>query len=129
MASAWLVKRFVDARARFAFAAAAGPKRKCDGKEVLFDTPGGDFTHEGDLCTFEVLASRFALADLALRAIGELVHDVDLKDAKFARPEAPGLARLANGIALANDGDDARLTRAFALFDDLYEGFRGRKKV
>jgi hypothetical protein len=84
----------------------------------------GEFTHEGDLCSFETILVRFGVDDPALRAIAEIIHDIDLKDAKFRREEAVGIDRLISGIAMANREDVARLERASAAFDDLYEYFR-----
>jgi hypothetical protein len=122
MASAWLIRRFIDPKARFKLVAGQdySPRRG----EVRFDMYQAEFTHDGDLCTFEVLLLRFGLEDRALGRIGEIVHDVDLKDAKFARPEAPGVDRLIAGIALRHPGDAARLAQAGAAFDALYESFR-----
>ena len=122
MASAWLVRRFVDPRARFKFVAARDYRPRP--KEVRFDMFQAEFTHDGDLCTFEVLLRRFGIEDPALRAIAEIVHDIDLKDAKFGRPEAAGLARLLAGIPLRNPRDAARLAQGGAVFDALYESFR-----
>jgi hypothetical protein len=87
---------------------------------------GGDFSHEGDRCTFETLLARAGLTDRALTDVGEIVHDIDLKDDKFGRPEAPGIERLITGLALANPEDDARLERGLILFDQLYQSFRGK---
>ncbi|HLB80248.1 MAG TPA: chromate resistance protein ChrB domain-containing protein, partial [Dongiaceae bacterium] len=117
MASAWLIRRFIDPEARFKFVAAAGyrPRRG----EVRFDMFEAEYTHVGDRCTFEVLVERAGLSDLGLRRIGEIVHDVDIKDDKFGRPETPGIAQVVAGIAASQAGDMARLERAFALFDDL----------
>ena len=86
-----------------------------------------EFTHDGDLCTFEVLVRHFRLGEPALRSLAEIVHDIDLKDGKFARPEALGLDRLIAGIALRHQDDAARLSEASAAFDSLYEYFRRRK--
>jgi hypothetical protein len=84
-----------------------------------------EFTHEGDRCTFETLVARFGLqADIALRAVGEIVHDIDVKDAKFARAEAAGVKRLLEGIAAAYPSDDDRLEHGASLFDSLYAAFR-----
>jgi hypothetical protein len=124
MASAWLVRRFIDAKARFRFV--AGPDHRPRPREVRFDMFQAEFTHEGDLCTFEVLVRRFGLEDPSLRAVGEIVHDIDLKDAKFGRPEAAGLDRLLDGIALRHPGDPARLAHGGAAFDALYESLRRR---
>jgi hypothetical protein len=118
MASAWLIRKFIDPRARFKFVPAKGyePKRG----EVRFDMFQAEFTHDGDLCTFEVLVERFGLEEPALRPIAEIVHDVDVKDAKYGREEAPGVGQVVNGIAAAHPDDEARLERGSALFDDLY---------
>ncbi len=118
MASAWLIRKFIDPQARFKFVPAKGyrPERG----ELRFDMFDAEFTHEGDLCTFEVLARRFGLSDPALRAIAEIVHDIDVKDAKYGREEAPGIGQLVAGIAAAHPGDEERLARGAALFEDLY---------
>ena len=86
-----------------------------------------EFTHEGDLCTFEVLLRRFRLDDPALRQLAEIVHDIDLKDSKFSRPEAPGLEHLLAGIAMRHQDDVARLGDGSAVFEGLYEYFRRKK--
>jgi hypothetical protein len=87
-----------------------------------------EFTHEGDRCTFEVLLARCDLeGDGALRAIAEIVHDIDLKDEKFDRDEAPGIARLIAGIAMGNKDDEERIQRGSAVFDDLYEYYRKKR--
>src|SRR5262245_3461837 len=124
IASAWLIRRFIDADARFKYVAAKGYRPEPG--ELRFDMFDAEFTHEGDLCTFEVLLERCAISDRALRPIAELVHDIDLKDAKFEREEMPGLALVINAICTANRDDNARLERATLLFDDLYELFRKR---
>jgi hypothetical protein len=118
MASAWLIKRFIDPHAKFRFVAGdAGPQKG----EVRFDMFDADFTHEGDQCTFEVLARRAGIEDRAVRTIGEIIHDIDLRDDKFKRPETAGIAMLVNGIALAHRDDQQRLRRALDLFDDFYK--------
>jgi hypothetical protein len=124
IASAWLIRRFVDPGARFRFADSQSPEAAPG--ELRFDTVGGEYTHEGDRCSFETLAARLGLRDPALVQVAEIVHDIDLKDAKFARAEAPGILQLVNGLALAHGDDLDRLDRGFALFDDLYESFRRR---
>ena len=123
MASAWLIRRFIDPQARFKFVPAKGyvPVQE----ELRFDMFEAEFTHEGDRCTFEVLIERNGLdTDGALKAIAEIVHDIDLKDEKFDRDETPGIARLVAGIAMANRDDEQRIARGAAVFDDLYEFYR-----
>ena len=118
IASAWLIKRFIDPKARFLF----GESR--DGA-VSFDMFEGDYTHEGDRCTFETLLQRFGLEhDEALRAIAEMVHDVDIKDEKFGREETPGFARMIAGIVKRNARDAARIEGGTELLNDLYESLQ-----
>ena len=117
IASAWLIRRFIDPKARFAF---GDPKPGM----VRFDMFEGDYTHEGDRCTFETLLQRFELEqDTALRAIGEMVHDVDCKDGKFGRQDTPGFERMINGVVKRHTKDEARIVRSTELLDALYESF------
>lgn len=127
MASAWFIRRFVDPKARFRFADPSAPKK--DG-EVRFDMVGGDFTHEEDRCTFETLVGRIGLPDRAVRAIAEIVHDLDLKDGKFSRDEAAGVRMMLDGLMARTENDEERVERALVIFDDLHEalGKRSRRK-
>jgi hypothetical protein len=125
MASAWLVRRFIDPQADFKFVPAKGYKPLAG--EVRFDMFEAEFTHLGDRCTMEVLLDRTAINDAAVRVIAEIVHDIDLKDSKFEHPETPGIERLVAGIAMSHRDDEARLTRGAAVFDDLYEYFRRKR--
>jgi hypothetical protein len=121
IASAWLIRRFIDPKARFKFVPAKGYAPEPG--ELRFDMFEAEFTHEGDRCTFEVLLGRFGLTDPALQVLGEIVHDLDLKDDKYARPERPGVERLLAGLTIAEGDDEARIARGSALFGDLYESF------
>ena len=125
IASAWLIRRFVDPGAAFKFVPARSYRPEPG--ELRFDMFEAEFTHEGDLCTFEVLLARLGLDDPALRPIAAIVHDIDLKDAKFDRPEAAGIDRLIAGIAMRHRDDEDRLARGAAVFDDLYEYFRRKR--
>jgi hypothetical protein len=122
IASAWLIRRFIDPKARFKFTGAKTYKPKAG--ELRFDMFEAEYTHEADRCTFETLLQRAGIRDRALRAIGEIVHDIDCKDAKFGREEAPGIAALVRGLARAYPNDAARLERGAAAFDDLYASLR-----
>ena len=122
MASAWLIRRFIDPDARFKFVPAKGYKVMPN--EVRFDMFEAEFTHEGDRCTFEVLMDRTDIRDSALTPIAEIVHDIDLKDAKFQRQDTVGIERLITGIAMANKDDNVRLERVCAVFDDFYAYFK-----
>jgi len=122
IASAWLIRRFVDPEARFRFTGDA--RYRPAAGEVRFDMYPAEFTHQGDRCTFEVLLERLGLEDdPALAAVGQVVHDIDLKDGKFGRPETPGVELLLAGIARAEPDDMRRIERGGALFDTLYASF------
>ncbi|MFL5354532.1 chromate resistance protein ChrB domain-containing protein [Archangium sp.] len=121
MASAWLIRRFIDPRARFRFV--DGRDYRPRKGELRFDMFEAEYTHEADLCTFEVLVQRFRLEAPALRLLAQVVHDLDLKDGKFGLAETPGIERLVAGIALAHSDDEIRLERASQLFDDLHAAF------
>jgi hypothetical protein len=126
IASAWLIRRFIDKDARFKFVAAKGYRP--DKEELRFDMFEAEFTHQGDRCTFEVLLESFGPKELALKQIAEIVHDIDLKDQKFGREETFGLAPLIAGIAMAHPDDEQRLAEGSAVFNSLYEYFK-RKRV
>jgi hypothetical protein len=118
IASAWLIRRFIDPDARFKFVPPQGYRPEPG--ELRFDMFEAEYTHEGNRCTFEVLLERFHLDDPALGVLAEIVHDIDLKDDKFGREEAAGIERVLAGIAQAHADDAARLERGAAVFDDLY---------
>ena len=122
MASAWFVRRFIDASASFKFVPPKGYKPLPG--ELRFDMFEAEFTHEGDRCTLEVLMEQTGLNDPAVIPIAEIVHDIDLKDSKFGRQETLGIERLIAGICMAHKDDESRLSRGEAVFDDLYAYFR-----
>jgi hypothetical protein len=122
IASAWLIRRFVDPEARLKFV--PGHDYAPEPGELRFDMFEGEYTHEGDLCTFEVLLQRFGLRELSLRWLAEIVHDIDLKDSRYDRPETPGLERLLTGLTLVHADDDARLREGRAALDSVYESFK-----
>lgn len=120
MASAWLIKRFIDAEARFDFIAdrdAAPPH------SVPFDMFGVEFTHRGALCTFEMLCDTFRLAEPALTSIAAIVHDLDLKDGRFGSTDAPAIALVIEGLRLAEPDDRQLLEQGMTLFEALYRAF------
>ncbi len=118
IASAWLVRRFIDPAALFSF---VDPQRYTPGpRDVRFDMFEGEFSHVGDRCTFEVLLERCGLADPGLRALAEIIHDIDLRDAKFARPEASGLSLVIDGIVLGTADDAKRLEEGARILDALH---------
>ncbi|WP_092120966.1 chromate resistance protein ChrB domain-containing protein [Desulfonatronum thiosulfatophilum] len=120
IASAWLIRRFIDSEAIFRFDA-----ESVSPGDLRFDMAEAEFTHEGAECTFEVMLRRFGLLDdSALKSLGAIIHDIDLDEHHPARPESPGIAALMAGIVLREDDDGQRLKHGFQILDSLLEFFR-----
>ena len=120
LASAWLIKRFIDREAKFAWIARPS---ECPKKAVGFDYDGAEFTHVKNRVTFEVLAAAFGLdADPALAKIGAAVHFLDVGGIPV--PDATGLETMLKGAKERTRGDDALLAEAMRTFDLLYSGYR-----
>jgi len=119
MASAWLIRRFIDKSASFDFI--DEKDMEAAGKNsVVFDMRGGEFTHAGDLCTFEVLIKSFGLKDKVLKKIAEIVHDLDMKDDKYKSAEAKGLEDILTGIRKTAGDDRDALEKGMQVFEMLY---------
>ena len=116
MGSAWLIRKFVDPKARFIF----GDKRALNRRVLTFDMLEGDFSHDGEDCTFETLIRRFGIQDKVARKIAEMVHDADLDDDKFQRTECIGIDRVLKGWGRESISDQEILRRGFQCFDALY---------
>jgi len=120
MASAWLIQRFVDRAAKFKFIDEKSIGSLVKG-EVAFDIQGGEFTHHGELCTFEVLVRSFGIKDRAVRKIAELVHDLDLKDDKYGHAAGSGLEEVLTGIRKTTKDDAEMLEKGMSVFEMLYQ--------
>lgn len=121
LACAWLIQRFIDPKARFLFV--DGKTYSPKANEIRFDMFEAEFTHHGNLCSFEVLRLRFNLQAAALKAIAEVIHDIDLEDFKYGREETAGIEGLVNGLVTHFKNDEERLAFARKAFDSLYEHF------
>lgn len=126
IASAWLIRRFIDPQASFKFVPAQGYKPERD--ELRFDMFEAEFSHEGDQCTFEVLCARFDLRDSGLLCLAELIHDIDIKDGKFGRPETAGFAAQISGIAHLCPEDEQRIYRGSQVCEELLSYFTHKKE-
>jgi hypothetical protein len=122
MASAWLIKHFIDPRASFRFVTERTYRSREN--EIRFDMFNGEFTHEGDKCTFEVLSERFSIKDRAIAELAKIIHDIDLKVTPYRQIESPGILALIDGMVASEKSDELRLVRSANLFNDLYEYFR-----
>jgi hypothetical protein len=118
--SAWLIRKFIDPRAKFIFAKKAPANRAA----VSFDMLDADFSHHGEDCTFETLAKSFRIRDSTIRKMGEMIHDADLDDHKFERTECIGIDRVLKGWAREGIADQEILRRGFQCFDALHAFLR-----
>jgi len=116
--SAWLIRKFIDPKAKFVFGKKKTPSA------ISFDMLDADFTHRGDDCTFETLIKSFCIQDRVLRKIGEMIHDADLDDEKFERSECVGIDRVLKGWGREGISDQEILRRGWQCFDALYEFLR-----
>jgi hypothetical protein len=121
MASAWLIQRFIDPKARFEFADQPPPD---DRKRVAFDMFGVEFGHQGDRCSFEVLRDHYKIDDAGVRHLAKIVHDVDLKEARYCPPEAPLVAQMVEGLRATYSDDAELLPHGMAMFAALYASLR-----
>jgi hypothetical protein len=118
VSSAWLIRRFIDSKARFVF----GPEPGTHPDAIPFDMfcPQG-FGHRGQDCTFETLCKEFTIRDGRVKRIAQIIHDADLGDEKFGRNEGQGLDKVLNGWAKQDWPDDDLLQRGMDLIEGLYE--------
>ncbi len=120
VASAWLIRKFIDPKAKFAFA--VGDKKPADA--VPFDMYQGGFGHRGEDCTFETLLKAFGIRDEKAAAIAQIVHDADLFDEKFGRREGFGIDEIMKGWARQGLSDQQLLDRGMQLAEGLYQSLR-----
>lgn len=123
IASAWLIKRFIDPEAQFIFA----HPEEFPPDSIAFDALGAEFGHQGEDCTFETLLKRCRLHDPRLAQLAEIVHEVDLRDQKYGRDEARGIDLVIRGLLAAFKDDQEVLAHGITLFDGLYAGLSDRK--
>lgn len=114
LACAWLIRRFIDPAAVIRYTA-----EPADG-DVSFDLEGADFGHHGNLCTFETLLLAFGLDDTALRSLSEMVHEIDLRDGRYLRPETAGVEAVLRGWHAAGLPDTELAEHGQILFEALY---------
>ena len=126
MASAWLIRRFIDADASFAFAT---DRDKAPRESLPFDMFGVEFGHRGSNCTFETLCEVFGIADPAVVRVASIVHDLDLKDGRFGAAESETIGALIDGLQLAHADDHELLDRGMTLFESLFRTFAHTAKT
>lgn len=116
VASAWLIKRFIDPDAVFVFA----PPAEFPKDAIPYDAPGVELSHHGEDCTFETLIKRANLRDRRLTNLAEVVHEADLRDGKYPREEARGIDVAIRALLTAAQDDHQVLAQGMTLFEGLY---------
>jgi hypothetical protein len=116
IASAWLIKRFIDPDAQFLFA----PPAEFPDDTIPFDAPGVELSHQGEDCTFETLLKRARLHDRRLVRLAEVVHEADLRDGKYPHEEARGIDVAVRAMLAVSSDDQQVLAQGMALFEGLY---------
>ncbi|MBM3220416.1 MAG: chromate resistance protein [Candidatus Rokubacteria bacterium] len=116
IASAWLIKKFIDPAATFVFAAPA----QFPPQAIAFDAPNVELTHHGEDCTFETLVKRAGLRDRRVKRLAEIVHEADLRDGKYPHDEARGIDVAIRALVAASPDDHRVLEQGMTLFDGLY---------
>jgi hypothetical protein len=127
IASAWLIRRFIDPNAKLKFVPAKGYVPEPG--ELRFDMYEAEFTHVGDRCTFEVLTERMGLDDPALRAIADIVHDIDLRDEKYGRKETEGFRSAITGLCASTREDEERIEMGSVMLNSLHGFFSLRHRT
>jgi len=122
LACAWLIRRFINPDAIIRYS----QKPKPD--EVAFDMSTGVFGHRGNLCSLEVMLATFGLDKPGLRIAGEIVHELDLRDGRYLRPETVGIDAVLKGWLLLGLTDLEIESRGISLFDGLYASLSREEK-
>jgi hypothetical protein len=118
----WLIRRYINPQAVVRYSPTPEPG------EVGFDMPQGEFTHRGHLCTFETMVRAFGLEDQVLQSMGEIIHEIDLRDGRYGHPEAAGIDAVLRGWLLARLSDRELESHGVALFEGLYADLSRRSR-
>jgi len=122
MSSAWLIRRFIDPNAAFAFGDAPNSEAM-----IPFDMFGVEFGHHGTSCTFETIVQRFGIKDPGVNWLGRIVHDLDLKESSYGAPEKDTVGRMVEGLRRMHRDDQRLLDEGIAMFEALYQSYGEHK--
>ena len=113
----WLIKRFIDPTPSFVF---LKDPTEAPEKAELFDVAGARLSHHGEDCSFETFLKEYSLKDPVLIEIAEIIHDADLMDDKYGRPESEGLDVIIRGMQLTLPDDQTLVQCTDVIFEGLY---------
>jgi hypothetical protein len=117
LACIWLIRRFINPDAVIRYA------NTPEADEVAFDMRQGAFSHQGNLCTFETMVIAFGLTELSLHLMGEIVHEIDLRDGRYVHPETAVIDAVLKGWLLMGFSDQELEAHGVALFEGLFAAF------
>lgn len=130
IACPWLIRRFIDPAAEFLYVPAADVRRVATERDAVpYDIPDAEFSHEGDLCSFDALLTAYRLHDPALDALALIVRGADTSRLELA-PQAAGLAAISLGLSRLHADDHAMLAQGMVVYDALYRWCKeGKQEV
>jgi len=121
LACAWLIRHFINSNAVIRYAQKVKPE------EISFDMSEAAFGHVGNFCSFETMLRAFGLDKPGLRALAEIVHEIDLRDGRYALPETAGVDAILDGWLVLDLSDAELEARGIALFEGLYITMSGKQ--
>jgi hypothetical protein len=130
VACPWLIKKFIDPKAEFLFAAREEVLEVAAREgAILFDVPGVELGHHEGWCSFEAMVAKYKIEDPAVHLLAKIVHGADVEQDLFGRPEAPGLEAIAEGFRYLGLKDDHEiLEKEFLVYDALYAYCRQKEQ-
>lgn len=123
LACVWLIRRFIDDKAAIRYA------DEPDNNELSIDMKEAVFGHRGNFCSFEVMMRSFDIKDEGVRALAEIIHEIDLRDSKYRRPETEGVELVLKGWRRMALTDIEMETRGLLFFDGLHTALAAGEKI
>jgi hypothetical protein len=120
IACPWLIRRFIDSQAEFLYVPSAQVRAVAKAEKAIpYDVPDVQFSHRGELCSFDAFIADFAIDDAALADLALIVRGADTGRPELT-PQSPGLLAISLGLSLNYADDHAMLEQGMVVYDALY---------
>ena len=127
IACPWLIRRYIDPRAQFLYVPAAEVRTVAQAQQAIpYDVPEVQFSHRGDLCSFDAFLEDFELDDPALAELARIVRGADTGRLELA-PQSSGLLAVSLGLSVNYADDHAMLEQGMVVYDALYAWIRSAR--